>query len=181
MTAERFAHALMVGKFCPPHIGHLHVIEEAAHRSDRVSVVVAANSDELLGLGERVEWLSSAAAAWPNVSVVGVMDDYAIDYSDPAVWDAHGAVFREAVSEVAHVVAVDSVFTGEDYGDELARRFQAAHIRFYREPDCVSGRRLRGNLARHWTDLIEPARVALAAAWSWSAPSRPAPRHSHMT
>jgi len=162
MNAPRFGHGLIVGKFYPPHSGHLGVVERAATECDRVSVVVAAASNELIPLGDRVDWLGWAAAIWPHVNVIGTMDDHPIDYDDPVVWDAHEAVFREAVTEIAGGVDVDAVFTGEDYGDELAHRFGATHIRFRRLAGGVSGTRLRADLAGNWHDLVEPARVALA-------------------
>jgi NadR type nicotinamide-nucleotide adenylyltransferase len=162
MTDRRFSHGLMIGKFYPPHLGHLSVIEHAAGRCEHVSVVVAAASHERLTLGERVDWLGWAAAQWPNVSVIGIMDDHPIDYEDSAIWDLHEAVFRDALAEIGEGVDVDSVFSGEDYGDELARRFGASHVRFRREPDGASGTRLRSDLSGHWADLIEPARIALA-------------------
>ena len=96
MTGRRFRHGLIVGKFYPPHKGHLTVIEDAACSCDRVSVIVAAAAAEKISLSARVDWLGWAAAGWPNVSVIGTMDDHRIDYDDPMIWDAHEAVFREA-------------------------------------------------------------------------------------
>ncbi len=118
---KRFRHGLIVGKFYPPHQGHMALIEEAARSCDRVTVVVAANSEESLPLASRVDWLAWASGGFPTVTVVGTVDDHPIEYEDPAIWDAHEAVFRAAVDEVAATVAVDAVFTGEGYGDELAR------------------------------------------------------------
>jgi NadR type nicotinamide-nucleotide adenylyltransferase len=96
------------------------------------------------------------------VSVIGAVDEHPIDYQDPTVWDLHEGVFRAAVGEVAPGVRVDAVFSGEDYGDELARRFDAAHVRHRRVADGTSGTRLRGDLHGHWQELIAAARIDLA-------------------
>lgn len=157
-----FRHGLVVGKFYPPHIGHMTLIDDAATRCDRVSVVVAANSDEIIPLGARVAWLAWECARRPNVSVVGVIDDHPIDYDRPEVWDAHEAVFRAAVGEIGAGDAVDAVFTGETYGDELARRFDAVHLRHKRSRDGPSGTKLRADLAGNWDKLVAPARRGLA-------------------
>lgn len=145
-----FRHGLIVGKFYPPHAGHMELIADAAASCDRVSVVVAANTREVIPLAARVEWLGWECAGWPNVSLIGTIDEHPIDYNDPRVWDAHESVFR------------DAVFTGEDYGDELARRFDATHIRHQRPRNGRSGTRLRADPHTWWNDLIPAARIGLA-------------------
>jgi len=157
----KFQHGLVVGKFYPPHLGHLRLIRIAADRCEKVTVVVAASSCESLSLSDRVEWLGWDLADIPRVVVVGAMDDHDIDYDDPAAWDAHVAVFRGAVDEVGGGVAVDAVFTGEPYGDELARRFQATHIRIDRD-DGRSGTNSRDDLVATWLDLSPATRTSLA-------------------
>ena len=161
MTA-RFAHGLVVGKCYPPHAGHLRLVTAAAARCDRVTVVVAAAPWEALGLGDRVEWLGWHTADRPHVTVTGAVDDHPVDYDDPAVWDAHMAVFLTAVDEVAPGVPVDAVFTGEDYGDELARRLGAEHVRLVRPGPRPSGTAVREDPAAKWDDLLSAARAGLA-------------------
>lgn len=158
-----FGHGLIVGKFYPPHVGHLELIEDAARRCERVSVVIAGNQREAIGLADRVRWVAWESARWPHVRVIGTVDEHRIDYEDPEVWNQHETVFRDAAAEIAPGVQVDVVFTGEDYGDELARRFDAAHVRHHRASDGPSGTRLRADLRGHWRDLIPAARIDLAA------------------
>lgn len=157
-----FAHGLVVGKFYPPHIGHLRLIATAAERCQRVTVVVAAAPWEALDLGRRVEWLGWHAAAMPHVAVIGVMDDNPVDYDDPLVWDDHMAIFLAAANEVASGVAIDAVFTGEDYGTEMARRLGAEHIRLVRPGPRPSGTALRQDPSATWDDLLPAARMGLA-------------------
>jgi NadR type nicotinamide-nucleotide adenylyltransferase len=157
-----FRHGLIVGKFYPPHVGHMELVADAARRCEHVTIVIAANSQEVIGLEDRVRWMAWECARWPSVTAIGAVDEHPIDYDDPAVWDLHEAVFRGAVDEVGRDTAVDAVFTGEEYGDELARRFSATHVRHHRDSNGPSGTLLRGDLRRQWQDLIASARVDLA-------------------
>ncbi len=161
-TVASHRHGVVVGKFYPPHLGHADLIERAAAVCDRVTVVVAASAVETIPLGDRVRWLAWHHAVTPHVTVVGAVDDHPVDYDDPAIWDLHMDVFISAIAEVAPGVPVDAVITGEDYGDELARRLQAESIRVDRSVTGHSGTAARADLAGRWATLIPAARMGLA-------------------
>jgi HTH-type transcriptional regulator, transcriptional repressor of NAD biosynthesis genes len=150
----RFGHGLIVGKFYPPHAGHHHLIDTAAARCDRLTVVVAPARSEAIPLELRCAWLRERH---PGVEVVGEYDDHPVDYADPVVWEAHCAVFRHA----AGVSTVDAVFTSEEYGDELARRFGAVHVCVDRDRAAVpvSGTAVRADPAAYWHRLAPPVRA----------------------
>lgn len=152
-----FHHGLVVGKFYPPHAGHHHLIDTAAARCQRVTVVVAPSSVESIQLELRLAWLREVHSAAPHVRFAGVIDDYPIDYADPAVWDAHCRLFRAAVGEVA----VDAVFTSERYGAEMARRFAAEHVGVdpARAAVPLSGSAIRADPVAHWDYLAAPVRA----------------------
>jgi NadR type nicotinamide-nucleotide adenylyltransferase len=145
-------HGLVVGRFYPPHAGHHHLISTAAAACDRVTVVVAPHSGESIPLGLRLAWLRSVHEAEANVRFVGHYDDHPVDYADPRAWDAHCALFAAAVSE-----PVDAVFTSEEYGDELARRFGALHVAVDRDRSTVpvSGTAVRADPVANWA-FLEP-------------------------
>ncbi|MFR9778475.1 AAA family ATPase [Micromonospora sp. MS34] len=149
-----FRHGLVVGKFYPPHAGHHALIEAAAARCAAVTVVVAPSRRESIPLADRVAWLREAHAATPWVRIVGRYDDHPVDYADPAIWDLHCAVFRDALGGKL----VDAVFSSEAYGGELARRFDAVPVCV--DPDRrgvpVSGTAVRADPAAHW-HLLGPA------------------------
>ncbi|MCK8681216.1 AAA family ATPase [Streptomyces lichenis] len=152
---SRHGHGLVLGKFYPPHAGHHHLVRTAAERCERLTVLVCAASVESVPLADRVAWMREAH---PGVRVVGAVDDHPVDLLDPAVWDAHMAVFTGAVPE-----PVDAVFSSEAYGDELARRFGAAHVPV--DPDRtaypVSGTAVRKDPVGNWAFLSAPVRAAL--------------------
>jgi NadR type nicotinamide-nucleotide adenylyltransferase len=155
-----FRHALVVGKFYPPHAGHHHLISTAARASAAVTVVVAPSTVESIPLDERLRWLREVHAGEPHVRFVGVYDDHPVDYDDPVAWDAHCAVFRGALDGRT----VDAVFSSEAYGDELARRFCAQHVcvDLSRSHVPVSGTAIRADPAAHWAFLSPGARAWFA-------------------
>ncbi|HEX6685701.1 MAG TPA: AAA family ATPase [Candidatus Limnocylindrales bacterium] len=152
-----FRHGMVVGKFFPPHAGHEYLIRAAADACERVTVVVAPNPSESIPLEPRLAWLREMLADLPRVDFVGRYDDIPIDYRDPRIWDAHCALFREAVGPQP----VDAVVTSEDYGPELARRFDAVHIAvdLGRKAFPVSGTAVRRDPVGHWGFLAPPVRA----------------------
>lgn len=152
---KRFRHGLVLGKFYPPHAGHHHLVRTAQDRCERLTVLVCAASVESVPLADRVAWMREVH---PDVRVVGAVDDTRMDLHDPAIWDAHMAVFEGAVPE-----KVDAVFTSEPYGDELARRFGAESVCV--DPDRtvfpVSGTAVRKDPVGCWDFLEPPVRAAL--------------------
>ncbi|MFB6816904.1 AAA family ATPase [Streptomyces sp. NPDC056347] len=153
---KRFGHGLVLGKFYPPHAGHHHLVRTARDRCDRLTVLVCAASVESVPLADRVSWMREAH---PDVTVVGAVDDIRMDVHDPAIWDAHMAVFTAAVPE-----PVDAVFTSETYGEELGRRFGAESVCVDpgRTLFPVSGTAVREDPAGCWDFLEPPVRAALA-------------------
>jgi HTH-type transcriptional regulator, transcriptional repressor of NAD biosynthesis genes len=159
-----FGHGLVLGKFYPPHLGHLHLITEAAAGCDAVTVLVMAARGETLPLADRVAWLRAAATGLPGVTVSGIVCDAPVDYGDAVIWTAQMAVIRAALDRDRRP-PFDAVFTGEGYGGELAGRLGAEHVPVDpgRRAVPVSASRLRADLAGHWEYLVDPAQAALAA------------------
>ena len=156
-------HGLVLGKFYPPHAGHHLLIRTASRACERVTVLALAASSEGLPLERRVAWLREVHAPDANVSVLGGVDDVPIDCADPKIWDLHMSVFH-GLLERAGAAPVDAVFTSEDYGDELARRFAARHVCVdaARELAPVSGTAVRADPVACWTWLEPPVRAYLA-------------------
>ncbi|MFI5985488.1 AAA family ATPase [Streptomyces sp. NPDC051555] len=153
---RRHGHGLVLGKFYPPHAGHHHLVRTAQDQCERLTVLVCAASVESVPLADRVAWMREAH---PGARVVGAVDDIPVDLLDPRVWEAHMAVFRSAVGE-----PVDAVFTSEEYGAELARRFGAEEVRVdpARSLFPVSGTAVRADPVGTWEFLGPGVRAALA-------------------
>ncbi|MES2320289.1 MAG: AAA family ATPase [Pseudomonadota bacterium] len=116
---KRFRRGLVVGKFCPLHLGHMRTIDAALAACDEV-FVISYSKPEFTGCGKAVRegWLK---ALYPQVRSV-VLEDSAelrLPYNDAA-----DSIHREFVGWICLNVLgteVDAVFTSEAYGDGFAR------------------------------------------------------------
>ncbi|WP_454729931.1 AAA family ATPase [Cellulosimicrobium protaetiae] len=150
----RLAHGLVIGKFYPPHAGHVHLVRTALARCERVTVQVLASTSESIPAALRAAWLRAEV---PGARVVHGLDDAPVDYADPHAWDEHVKVMRSLLDP--DDPPVDAVLTSDRYGVELARRFDATWVQV--DPDRrhlpVSGSAVRADPAEHWWAL--PAAV----------------------
>jgi NadR type nicotinamide-nucleotide adenylyltransferase len=167
----KYRHALVLGKFYPPHAGHHHLIRTAATLSDRTTVVVLAADVESISLEDRVRWLRTEHATEPGVAVLGDIDNHPTDLTDDTIWRAHVDITRAVLARRATAdgdptsAPVDAVFTSEDYGTELAARLGAQHIcvDLDRTTHQVSGTAVRADPAATWHHLAPATRAGLAA------------------
>ena len=128
--------ALVVGKFAPLHVGHQLLIETAIKTADHVVVLCWSNPDFTFAD-------SAARAAWirelyPAVRVV-VPSGAPTNESPDAVHQEFTSVLLADFG-----ISVDYVITGEDYGDSLAERLSAEHIRI---PRSISGTNIRADVS----------------------------------
>ncbi|MPZ83862.1 MAG: AAA family ATPase [Actinophytocola sp.] len=168
---EMFDHALVLGKFYPPHAGHHHLVRAAAARSTRTTVAVLGASVESIPLADRVRWLAEEHAADRGVAVVGDVDDHPIDFHDDRTWELHIGIVRAVLARPAIAdgdpagAGIDAVFSGESYGAELASRLGAEHVAV--DPDRtthpVSGTAVRADPVGRWAWLAPATRAGLAA------------------
>lgn len=166
-----FDHALVLGKFYPPHAGHHHLIRTAAARSRRTTVTVLASAVESIPVADRVAWLRAEHAGTPGLVVLGDVDDHEMDFHSDAVWELHMGVARAVLARRAIMdgdpasAAVDAVFSSEHYGDEMAKRLGAAHVLVDVDRDTfpVSGTAVRADPRGQWAHLARATRVGLCA------------------
>ena len=162
-TNTRPAHAMVIGKFYPPHAGHHLLVEAAAAQADRVTVVVMGSAVESIPLADRVTWMGQVHVSQPNVTVTGIRCDSPVDVTSPPVWAAQVACMQAAVAQVTST-PVDAVFSSEAYGDELAARMGARHIPVdpARVTISISGTQIRADLSAGWAHLHPAVRAGLA-------------------
>ena len=153
-------HGLVIGKFYPPHEGHHLLISTAAACSDRVTVLVLSHEVESIPHADRLAWLREVHAHEGNVTFGGVIDDHPVDFTDRALWDLHEAVFRAGVAAVTDE-AVTAVFSSEEYGPELARRFGAIAVPVDDDRGLapVSGTAVRADPVAHWSRMMPPVQA----------------------
>ena len=133
-VGKSFARGLVVGKFCPLHRGHMHLIDAAVAACGEV-LVISYTKPEFPGCPPeaRERWL---AELYPGVRRL-VVDDAALAAACARLGlparslppnDADAAVHREFTAWLCRSVcgvAVDAVFTSEDYGDGFALALSA--------------------------------------------------------
>ncbi|KNE57727.1 ATPase/kinase [Allomyces macrogynus ATCC 38327] len=110
-TTPKYPLGVCIGKFYPPHAGHLYLMQFARLASTRLVIFVCERGDRIeTPSGERrAAWVR---AAFPTADVRMVIDTY--DQDDSALWA------RLTVDWLNGVVP-DAVFTSESYGDNYAR------------------------------------------------------------
>ena len=146
-------HGLILGKFLPPHRGHLHLIQEALRRVDTLTLLVCSLEREPIPGALRYEWMRELV---PNARVMHVTDEnpqYPEEHPD--FWSIWIKTIRDHEPS-----KIDVVFTSEDYGDELARRLDAVHecIDRERSVEPISGTAIRNDPMMHWEFIPEPVR-----------------------
>lgn len=129
-VSRRYRHGLVVGKFCPLHRGHMHLIQRAVDACDAVLVLSYTKPGfEGHDRARRQHWLDTV---FPQVRALVVDDASLADlcrerglaprvlpYDDDDA-EVHRAFCAWLCADVCEVT-VDAVFTSEDYGDGFAR------------------------------------------------------------
>jgi len=148
----------LLGKFMPPHAGHMLLCETARGLVDRLTILVCWLSGDPIPGPLRLEWMR---ALFPDCRVIG---------HEAAVPQAPGdhpdfrPIWRGIVRE-AHPEPIDIVFAGEDIGQRLAAEVGARFIlvgpRAY--PD-LSASKVRADPWAHWHALPAPVRAHYARA-----------------
>lgn len=147
----------LLGKFMPPHAGHLSLIRAARALVDELTVLVCWLPGDPIPGETRLDWMRALA---PNARVVGhgeVVPQAPEDSAD--FWP----IWRGIVGK-AHPEPIDYLFAGEDYGAELARQVGGLFVplggRVLRLADPVAGlsaSAVRADPAAYWPYL--PAQV----------------------
>jgi NadR type nicotinamide-nucleotide adenylyltransferase len=122
MASERRPTGLIIGRFCPPHLGHSHLIRAAADQVDALVVFVNTRDGEVIPGSLRAGWLSELH---PDVTVVEVRHDLDTNFDDPELWRRWMELLRESWP---FDEGPDIIFSSEGYGSELARRFGADEV-----------------------------------------------------
>ncbi len=120
--------ALVIGKFYPPHAGHLHLLRSALTRRSLVVVLCLGSASDSFSPARRLDALlqDAAAAELDTHRLMGRAgyDEAPFDLADPLVWAAHVEAFRAHLSDCP---TVDLLVTSESYGPELAERLGVEH------------------------------------------------------
>jgi NadR type nicotinamide-nucleotide adenylyltransferase len=151
----------ILGKFLPPHAGHVALIRSAAALVDRLTILVCALPDDAIPGPLRAEWMRQL---FPECEIA-YHDDPATPQQpedSPTFWREWTAIVRRH-----HPEPIDRLFAGEAYGAELARHLAAFFVplggRILGEDrgglGGLSGSAVRTDWWGHWEWLPEPVRA----------------------
>ena len=143
----------LLGKFMPPHAGHVALVETAQALVDELTVLVCWLPDDPIPGPLRLAWMREL---FPKARVVG---HGAIapqtPEQDPDFWP----IWRAIVS-AAHPEPIDQLFASEQYGARLAQEVGArfAVIDPSRSGVPISASAIRADPAGNWRYLPPPVR-----------------------
>ncbi len=147
----------VLGKFMPPHAGHLALCEAALRLVDQLTVLVCWLPGDPIPGAQRLAWMQQLL---PQARVLGFGEAAPqAPADDPAFWP----IWQEIVRRV-HPEPIDFVFAGETYGQELADRLGARFLPLLgRSPDGdplarVSASQVRVDPGAHWALVPPPVR-----------------------
>jgi NadR type nicotinamide-nucleotide adenylyltransferase len=150
----------LLGKFMPPHAGHMALIRAARALVDELTVLVCWLPDDPIPGETRLAWMR---ALCPDCRVVGHGDIVPQEPQDSAdFWP----VWRGIIAK-AHPEPIDYLFAGEDYGAELARQLGGLFVPLGGRvlglsDDPVAGlsaSAVRADPAAHWPFLPPPVQA----------------------
>ncbi|MCE9581812.1 MAG: AAA family ATPase [Planctomycetes bacterium] len=144
---------LVLGKFLPPHAGHLHLLAAARAQVDRLAVVVGSLKREPVPGALRFEWMRELC---PRDDVFHLTEELPQEpHEHPRFWELWTAALRRFLP-----TGPDVVFTSESYGDELAKRLGARHVCVDNDRKAfpVSGTAIRRDPMAHWEFIPECVR-----------------------
>lgn len=138
----------VLGKFMPPHAGHMHLVETARLLVDQLSVLVCWLPDDPIAGPLRLQWMREL---FPDCRVIG--HDAVVPQApeeSPNFWPIWRGIVR-----AAHPEPIDRLFAGEAYGQRLAAEVGAAEFilvgpRVFAD---ISGTAIRADPWTHWPAL----------------------------
>jgi len=109
-------YGFVIGKFCPPHLGHDYLIRTALAATTELTIIVCGKKGQPILPELRVQWLQET---YPTASV-RLLDQDSFDDTDEAAWTA--------ATLACLGKQPDSMFTSEDYGDHYADLLHCKHV-----------------------------------------------------
>jgi NadR type nicotinamide-nucleotide adenylyltransferase len=141
-------HGLVLGKFLPPHRGHVHLCEVAEHMCDELTIVVASLASEPIAGHLRVAWMREL---FPRNTVVHHTAELPQEPAEhPEFWRLWSDSLRACVGR-----PVQRLFASDRYGMRLAAELGASWIPIDpgRTVFPVSGTRIRREPMRYFDAL----------------------------
>ena len=149
----------LLGKFMPPHAGHVTLIQSARALVDELTVLLCSLPDDAIPGEQRLEWMRQlfpdCRIVWHSKPVPQAPSD------DPKFWKIWTGIVARA-----HPESIDYLFAGEAYGAELAEHVGGIFVPLggrILNADLhgiggMSGEKVRADPWRYWSYLPPPVR-----------------------
>lgn len=144
----------LLGKFLPPHAGHVFLCDFARGQVDELTVLVCSLPGDPIPGSERVQWMRELA---PGCRVLHLdePDVPQVPEDHPQFWDIWRGIVRRF-----HPEPIDAVFASEHYGHRLAAEAGARFIPCdpAREAAPVAGSAVMADPMANWRWIPPPVR-----------------------
>lgn len=147
----------VLGKFLPPHLGHVYLFDFARNYVDELAIVVETEPDQPIPGTLRYQWVKEM---FPDASVLHLTDGNPQEPSEhPQFWD----IWKQSLHRILPFQP-DFVFASEEYGWKLADVMgaQFVHVDIDRHVMPVSGTMVRESPLKHWEFLPRISRPYFA-------------------
>ena len=149
----------LLGKFMPPHAGHVTLIQSARALVDELTILLCSLPDDPISGETRLEWLR---VMFPDCRIAHHADPAPqAPADDPKFWDIWTAIVARA-----HPKPIDYVFAGESYGADLAAHVDGMFVPLggrvlsadRNAIGGLSGEKVRADPWEYWDYLPHPVR-----------------------
>jgi HTH-type transcriptional regulator, transcriptional repressor of NAD biosynthesis genes len=143
----------LLGKFLPPHQGHVFLGQFARHHCDELTILVCSLVRDPVPGALRFAWMREL---FPDCRVIHLAEEVP---QEPAEHPDFWPIWRKIVT-AAHPEPIDYVFASEPYGAQLAAELGARFVPVDppRTTVPVSGRDIIADPFAHWDFLPAPVR-----------------------
>ena len=144
---------MILGKFYPPHRGHLSLISYARERTHKLTVIIGSLKRETIPGELRFRWLRELC---PGVEVLHLTDENPQEpHEHPDFWNIWTRSIRGIYPRGPEVL-----FSSEHYGDRLAQCLGARHVMVDQDRNTVpvSATMIRNDPYGNWEYLPPPVK-----------------------
>lgn len=148
MTTKKRSTGMVLGKFMPPHLGHIYLVDFARSYVDDLVVVVGSLSSEPICGNLRYQWMKEL---FPTVQVVHLTDENPqYPEEDPNFWQ----IWQDSLLKILPC-KIDYVFASENYGWKLAEILEVEFIpvNLARSITSISATEIRKDPIKNWQFL----------------------------
>lgn len=148
---KQYKKGFILGKFLPPHKGHLYLIQSALEQVEELTVLVCTIKKESIPGILRYQWLKELC---PEARIVHVTDEVpSYPHEHPDFWNIWVTLLKREIDNDTEVF-----FSSEEYGFDVAEKLGIKHILIDKDRKTVpiSGTAIRNNSFENWDFIPDP-------------------------